>query len=332
MKLELTLSFVPFQYKIPIIVQSHTLIENVLLSVSIFHKKNFLSKIELTSLPKFHMYDLTEWKFILENFFQENDFNLENIKLDQAFFNMISPLSNELFEGELLYVIESVLFKVIEVCKPEVLSFIDKKPIKTNGLFSQGLKMDSLPECLKIKIRPTTKNLLETSDLLNKLFKLNPKIFFRFDGNQSFDLNELLSYFQQLQKNCELPLVKLIEYIEEPFKNASESHLFHQYFKIPIAIDESLIIYKENLNLLPKKTNLILKPSLFGISKSFKILGLAKKLQLKIVISSSYETSSAISPLLYLAALSPDTYHGFDTLKFLPKDLSIESENYSLTF
>ena len=126
-----------------------------------------------------------------------------------------------------------------------------------------------------------------------------------------------------------------IEYIEEPLKNAYDFHSFNQIYSYAIALDESLEVYKNQLIQLsnfPKGTNLILKPSIFGISKSFEILKYASRFHHNVVISSTYETASAIRPLLYLAALNPNTYHGLDTLQFLPKGLSIESVNYFLNF
>jgi len=71
---------------------------------------------------------------------------------------------------------------------------------------------------------------------------------------------------------------------------------------------------------------------LIGISKSFEIMDIGRESHHNIVISSSYETKSAIRPLLYLAANNPYTYHGLDTLKYLPKDLGIVVENFSLDF
>ena len=91
----------------------------------------------------------------MENFFQENDFNLENIKLDQSFFNMVLPRSNKFFEGELLYAIESVLFKIIEVCRPEVLDLIEKKPIKIREAIIAKIiykELVGLNECITTQV------------------------------------------------------------------------------------------------------------------------------------------------------------------------------------
>ena len=78
----------------------------------------------------------------------------------------------------------------------------------------------------------------------------------------------------------------------------------------------------ENLDRIPSGNTLILKPSLLGISKSFEIIKYANFHRLNTVISSTYDSSSAMIPYYFLAALSPTTFHGLDTLKFLPNDLS----------
>ncbi|MDD4974011.1 MAG: hypothetical protein PHY93_06650 [Bacteriovorax sp.] len=335
MKIKLTFKITDFYYTAPIIVQNYSLIKNQVLNISIFQDDKFLSTIDLIALPNFHQYNLLEWQYTLENFFQFNNLNLENILLDAPLFNMVKSKKSRAIEGELLFIIESVLFSVIEKCAPQVLSFIEKRPIKINALYSSSMKKESLPECLKIKIRPNLNNLNETIELIKSLFKQKPDILLRLDGNRRFELSDLTSYIEKLERGCGPLLFSAIEYIEEPLKNAYDFHSFNQIYSYAIALDESLEVYKNKLTQLrnfPEGLNLILKPSIFGISKSFEILKYASRFHHNVVISSTYETATAIRPLLYLAALTPGTYHGLDTLKFLPKDLSIESENYSLNF
>jgi O-succinylbenzoate synthase len=228
---------------------------------------------------------------------------------------------------------------LIEISAPHVLSFIDKKPIKINGLYnphhSRSELLDSPLECLKIKIRPQLNNLNETIELIKSLLKIKPDILLRLDGNGLFEIKELILYIEKCERDCGPSLFSAIQYIEGPLKNDYDYYSFKQIYSYPIAMDESLEVYKNQLQQLrkfPDGLNLILKPSLFGISKSFEILNCASLFHHNIVISSAYETATSIRPLLYLAALNPNTYHGFDTLKFLPKDLSIESDNYVLNF
>lgn len=335
MKIKLRFKISDFFYTTPIIVQNHSLIKNKILGISIFLNDKFLNQIELSALPNFHQYDLQEWLYVLEHFFSENELNFDNIVLESPFFNMVNIKGSGRLQGELLFIIESVLFKVIEQHKPSALGHIGKRPIKINGLYSSALKLDALPECLKIKIRPTPKNLSETAELIKTLLKLKPDIHLRLDGNQRFELVDLTNYIDELERGCGPLLFSAVDYIEEPLKNAYDLYCFNQIYSYAIAMDESLLVYNNQLSQLknlPPKTNLILKPSIFGISKSFEIMKFALACDHNVVISSTYESASALRPLLYLAALNPNTFHGLDTLKFLPKDLGIAIENYTLNF
>ena len=294
-----------------------------------------INHLDLTVLPKLHQYNLNQWKYTLENFFNNNSLNLNQVRLEKPLFNMVENLPANIFEGELLFIIESVLFLVIEHCLPEALNPISNKNIKINALYSNDLKMDSLPECIKIKIGPTPKNLSQTIELLKNFLNSKPSIRIRLDGNRQFELLELTNYMEQLEKACGPLLFSAIEYLEEPLKNLYDIHIFKQIYSYKIALDESLFTYRNKLHLLGKLsegTYLILKPILFGISKSYEITGHASLFNLNVVISSAYEPASALRPLLFLAALNPKSLHGFDTLKFLPNNLSIKSDHYCLKF
>ena len=339
MKIKLHFNISHFSYNAPITVLNSTLINNQVLNILIYqednHGENLLSSLDLSALPNFFQYNLRQWQYTLNNFFQLNTLNLDHIRLDCPLFNMVDSKDNRLYEGELLFIIESVLFAIIEKKVPEVLTYIKKEPISINALYSNSLKMETLPDCLKIKIRPHLINLNETTELIKYLLENKPDIRLRLDGNRQFELLDLTHYIGQLKRNCGPNFFTAIEYLEEPLKNFYDTYSFNQLFSCAIAIDESLGLYKKQLALLgnfPSKTNFILKPSLFGISKSFEILAFTSRLKQNVVISSAYEPASAIRPLLFLAALNPNTHHGFDTLKFMPKHLSLKSDDYCLNF
>ena len=335
MKIKLKFLISEFYYTAPIIIQKHSIIKNQLLKISILENEQEIHTLELSALPGFHQYNIQEWQYTLDNYFHEISLNLDNIKLDMPLFNMVKNHNSRGIEGELLFIIESVLFKVIEKRKPEILNLITKNPIKVCALYSNLLKQDKLPECLKIKIRPNLANLNETIELIKYLLKNKPNIQIRLDGNRSFELAELTNYIENLERGCGPLIFSAIQYIEEPLKNTFDYYSFNQIYPYAIALDESLEVYKNklsDLNNFPAKTFLVLKPSIFGISKSFEILKYASKFQHQVIISSTYETLSAIKPLLYLAAINPSSYHGLDTMKFLPKHLGIEIDNFVLNF
>jgi hypothetical protein len=327
-------SFSTFEiiYAMPITVQKNSFAKNSALRVQI---PELRETIDFTALPAFNLYDLKKWEQTLGHFFSQNEISLEEISLTNPYFNMIKNPTSQ-YEGELLFIIESVLFMIIEKYSPISLPAIKKRSIKINGLSTAAMtSSEDIPEVLKIKIRPTNENLEETKKIIQNFLFKKPMIKFRLDGNCSFDLNELIFFVKELESFCGPNFFQSVEYLEEPLKNQHDYSSFHELHPYPEALDESLLKHLNNLDYfkkLPEKTHLVLKPSLIGISKSFELMKIASHHKKNIVISSSYETKSAIRPLLFLAANNPSTYHGLDTLKFLPKELSIEIKNSRLTF
>lgn len=319
----------PLEYSEPIVVNQKTLSSNRLLRVTLDHSIS----LDLSALADFHHYNLEEWRYTLDQFFKENAIDYHSISLSLPYFNMIKDPTMTL-QGELLFVVESVLFALIEKNAPSLLFSSHNHTIKINGLYNKNVSPINVPECLKIKISPTSESLIETYSLMTEMLLVNPEILFRLDGNRRFELHELIVFMSEIEKNCGIEIKNSIEYLEEPLKNKAEYTQFNQVSPYPLALDESMSGFLLNLDLLkelPPDTTLILKPSLFGISKCFEIIQKCRELGLCCVISSTYESKSAIRPLLYLALQSPFTYHGFDTLKYLPEELSIKTENYTLT-
>lgn len=330
MKISLQFETVDFLYTSPIVIQKHTLAYNQMLIVSVFSQNSFLGLVELSTLPHFHQYSLKEWHYTLAHFFSRYEINLDHILLNKPFFNMVN--ATESYEGELLFAIESVLFVVLEKLAHRTLSLIEKKPVKINGLYSPFIPLETIPKCIKIKIRPNANNLAETILTINHLLKNQPTIRLRLDGNRSFEIKDLVNYMENLKNACGPSFILAIDYLEEPLKNINQQIEFNKIYYYPMALDESLIAYKNHLSQLkkfPLGLNLILKPSLLGISKSFQIMSLFKD---NCIVSSSYESLSALRPYLYLAALNPTTFHGLDTLKFLPKSFGIPSQVDLLNF
>ncbi len=311
MKIKLDFTIVEFSYVAPIQVLKNQLIQNKALRVSIKIDEQYIGELALTPLPHFHHYTLEEWRFSLKEFFEEKEFDFYHIDLEAPFFNTIK--STFVFSGELLFAIESVLFLIIEKKYSKALAHIEKKPIHINALYSSKLPLKTTPNCLKIKIRPTPKSIADTITIIKK----SQRSHFRLDGNRSFDSLELKTFLLLLKKECG-DISSLIEYIEEPFKNSNDLFTFKSQFTL--ALDESLIQYVEQskIFLFPNNFMAIIKPSLIGISKSFFLM---EQLKERAVISSTYESSSAMRPLMYLAAINPRLHHGLDTFKFLPKEL-----------
>jgi len=139
----------------------------------------------------------------------------------------------------------------------------------------------------------------------------------RLDANRKWTMPTALKFAQSLA-NCRL------EYIEEPVNDPGDLLSFHEQTGLPVAIDESLPFFTAGNKKIPDWiTAVILKPSLLGsIFKTIHYIGLAKKQNIKPVITSVYETSLSLKMLAQIAAafLPTGTAVGLDTLKLLAGD------------
>lgn len=329
MKINLAFSLAELVYTRPIKVRLKNLTNNKLLCVSIFSNDEHMGDLEFAGLPDFNQYSLQEWRFVLNSFFANHEISLDNIDLHLPFFNSVSNIQNN-YTGELLFIIESVLFCILKKKMPAL--FSETQTVKLNAMYSSPDQLDGQVQCLKIKIRPNEASLSETANVMNKMCSLNPDIKFRLDGNQSFELSELCQFMEELMRAMKKDFLQCIEYLEEPFKNYNDYFTFRKLYPYPLGLDESLLSIN-NINKIEivKESYFIIKPSLLGISKSLNLIKLAQKNNCTPVISSSYETKNTMRSLIYLAAINPETFHGLDTLKFLPSPYGIEVRNYTIS-
>lgn len=301
---------IPFTYNAPVMVGKNNLSQNTALRVRL-EDGVF---VDLTALPGLHTYTIEEWKYVIQSFFESHEFQFDDILMEKLFFNTPTTTTTSALNlsGELAYAVESVLFAWIKKTRPEVLP--KTAAVKIHGLYSEAVPFETVPDCVKIKIRPG--KTLELAAAINNCIARNPRVHFRFDGNCTFELSGLLQLLQSLGENCP---AFYVDFIEEPFINAADFFSFRNHSAIPIALDESLPFFFDHLEKFPEDF-LILKPGVLGLSRCFE---LTKAFFPRAVISSTYETPSAMAALYALASLNPDQYHGLDTLKFLPKHFSI---------
>ena len=264
--------------------------------------------IDIFTLKGFYQTDLEEKKMAITHFFESHDFNFNRLVYHLPFFN--SAQSPTAFCGEILFDIESALFPFIKYELPNSLV------IQSNSL---GIEHLENALCLKIKISPDKSSLKELATLVNKSSQGKTLPLLRLDGNRKFELHELVLFMNELNER----VLERIDYIEEPFKNFYDLYSFQKIYPQKIAIDESLTFYQEHLDCLPFASPLILKPALFGISKSFQLIRNASELGHKVIVSSTYQPGSTFFPLLALASYSDSfhkspLFHGLDTLSFLP--------------
>jgi hypothetical protein len=275
--------------------------------------------IDIFGLLGFYCTTLAEKKTAIIHFFSAYDLNFNDLKMDLPFFNTTSTGDLQI-SGEILFDIECALFNTQEDFK-----------IHTNAF---GIsEINNNVSCVKIKISPELPMQTELAIILNKKSIEGELPLLRFDGNRKFELDQLLDFLNLLNDS----VLKRIEYIEEPFINFYDLYSFRMISKIKIAIDESFFYYQNSLQCLPSKSFLILKPALFGISRSYALIKEASLLGHSIIISSTYQPASTFMPLLALATYS-DSFktapliHGLDTLSFIPDTYKTSQVLNSLIF
>jgi o-succinylbenzoate synthase len=141
----------------------------------------------------------------------------------------------------------------------------------------------------------------------------------RLDANRKYDLESAAALCRELPPYS-------IDYFEEPVNNPDDLTRFYQLTGVPVALDES--VYQcIDLNFLkiPDGTKaLIIKPSAVGsYKKIFKLREIATENNLKIILSSAFETDIGLSLLLQLSAgfnLYPEAM-GLDTGKWFTENL-----------
>ena len=180
-------------------------------------------------------------------------------------------------------------------------------------LLAQGYR------ALKIKVGQGT-----LSDDIERIRAVNAviesKALLRVDANRSWDLPDALEFIRQVG-------LTTIEYIEEPLKDLSRVGEFYQETFMPVALDESIQgLDFSRIQSMDGVDVLVLKPSLFGsFHKIWELATRARNRGLRVVLSSSFESSYGLTVIAHVAAcLTKNIPAGLDTGKFFKKDLLVE--------
>jgi O-succinylbenzoate synthase len=240
------------------------------------------------------------------------------------------------FARHTLFGLESALLSLylqhlLQEGETNPLNLPDPLCVPINGLFipdtedrETAAQISALQTCgmktVKVKIGrlPVDE---EIRQILRLACVIGPDLILRLDGNKNLSAGSYARYYASLRHLN-------VEYAEEPLQDGET--LSANKVSWPIAIDESLPMYlnSENHDLAKLPADIrtvILKPGLLaGLSGMACLIADAKKRNLKIVLSSSFNTGVTLSTLgafSFRAGLSPDTAHGFDTLRYLQSDV-----------
>lgn len=294
-------SFEEIEFIKPLKVRSITINKNTFLKIEFNQSSLMLSTLHELN-PQFHQNSLYEIQRVLMDFFSMYKLNFEQVNFNKSFFNFVDSsisIETRFFTPELMYHIEvTLLFLMKELNIPVVKNDLN---LRLNDLSSsqESYELYKTSSCLKFKISPPSQK--EDLEYIHSLNRSNPQCLWRFDGNRQWELEELISFCDQLPSQLN------VDYFEEPFKNFSDRYLFEKRYDYKIALDESLETLFPHLELF-KQSPLVFKPSLFGISSLHQWIN--QHPDQRVIISSSYEHPSAMIGLKLLSSLKSLEYHG----------------------
>ena len=155
------------------------------------------------------------------------------------------------------------------------------------------------------KLKVSNLTFKEAADVIGRL---KDRFHLRIDVNRAWDTSDSLRFFQQFALDA-------FDYVEEPFQNPYELHLFSH----PLAVDESFPnpLSLSQLEALPTLKALIYKPTLQGgLLGCLPLHQWATKNSIDVVLSSCFESAiglCAIASMAHrLSLLEPigiGTYH-----------------------
>ena len=191
--------------------------------------------------------------------------------------------------------------------------------ININALFNDHCTVElNKTEVLKIKIHSS--NIYEIKSSIEKIVNKYPSnIKMRIDFNGCLDLVSAIRICKDLE-------VYNIDYLEQPLSFDSLEDLceLRMHTNIPIAVDESLIDYKSAQELIQKSAAdiFIVKPTLLGgYDDMQKLITLCKKENIRLVITSSFETEIAQRFIAHLiAAFNITEYCGVFNVKLFEEE------------
>ncbi|MDH4156642.1 MAG: o-succinylbenzoate synthase [candidate division Zixibacteria bacterium] len=170
------------------------------------------------------------------------------------------------------------------------------------------------------KLKVGRENMREDVDLVRQVRTLVGKTaLLRLDANRSWQVREACFFAGEVADQT-------IEYIEEPVKSLPmlKTMLDRRGFVLPVALDESLQeIQPAALTSVNGVEAVVLKPTMLGLSRALEFARAAAEMEIRAIVSSSFETGVGLTALAHLAAAlnKSVTPAGLDTLGWFSEDL-----------
>jgi o-succinylbenzoate synthase len=308
------------------------------------HRKGFIIQLtnengvygrgDICPFPQFGSETYEEAEKFLNSFTQNLSLNLDDIQ---------SSFDNN-FNGAGAYPaakcgLEQALFTLIaREQKTSLNHLLDRKSrqeVKVNGVIGllNSRKSAALAEELvqegftTIKLKAGREKFTEDLEVIKAVNSAVPaSIKLRVDVNGLWSSDQASENLRQLDKFN-------IEYIEQPVSTADAFNKLAKETSIPLAADESVRNMGDAVRLIKEKSVkfLILKPMMIGgILPMLKIYDLAKKNDIGVVITSSFESGIGRGYAVFAASLIvEDTAHGLNTMhlfesKILPETYAVK--------
>lgn len=324
-KIELTFSPFTLQLNEPIIT-SNAIIQE---------RKGFIVKLkrnghigfgEMTPLPEFGSENIDQIEKAIKNF---------NANLHIQPNNFIQSLDNNLrvfshlpaFRHGIEQALLNLFCSEANISLNEVLNCTSKKSLNVNGIIGILKPEETVAKALElvnngfstIKLKVGRKNFDEDYECLSAIrAALGKDISIRIDVNGKWDTVEAITHSNKLKDLN-------IEFIEQPVNNLLSFKKLSFKTNIPLSVDESVRNFDDAIKFIESKSikALVLKPMLLGgIITTLKIIEAAEVQHIKVIISSSFETSLGRSLAIFAASTVKDEIaHGLDTARFLRSDL-----------
>ncbi|USD64456.1 o-succinylbenzoate synthase [Vibrio sp. SCSIO 43136] len=264
---------------------------------------------EIAPLPGFSLETLEEAEqsalALLEKWQQGSDFDFEDVPPSVAFALSVAELElNKTLPHQGNY-------QAAPLCVGDPDALI---PVLNN---MQGEKVAKIKVGLYEPIRDGM--------IVNLFLESIPDLSLRLDANRAWSKEEALKFADYINPSYR----QRIAYIEEPCRQPEHSFAFAIDTGIAVAWDETLQHairdpYFKLAELTGAKT-LVIKPTVIGsVQRIQELIAQAEKMAMKVVISSSIESSLGLCQLARLSQwLTPDSVPGLDTISLFQEQLEV---------
>ncbi len=258
--------------------------------------------------------------------FEDDERALENINLNLRLDlnNLIPSVEKCLTDFDHLPALrsglEQAILNLVCVERNTTLSELFRKPVANNisvngviGMLVKGKAVDKAKELRSqgfrtLKIKAGRENFEDDLAVIREIRKEAGKnTNLRIDVNGKWSPEEAAANLKKLEEFD-------IEYAEQPVKDINNFPGVSSQTTIPLAADESVRTFNDAVKIVENKLAqvLILKPMMLGgLTHTFRIIDEAEKNGVKVVITSSFESSIGRSAAVFAAAvLKEQTAHG----------------------